>query len=334
MAKKKVDKGADNTSDNGLDNGAGENSSNAPQNASKDVASKVEDKEVDFLDSDSGDIGASLTSILNVPTETISTEQTAEDKSSVLEGFGSPESNDFKKSDLGGGDFSEGIEDFTDLGEDGDSPFFEDNELLAEIGIELIDMMMTYGAMAIAQDFDNEEKYAIKDKRKKKLQAPLEKILQNREVKTSPELVFCFMMIVIYSPMYVTAVKERRDKKNAKAQMGSNPVPSIQPVVKNLKNKSTEDISVVPQPKDDIENGDDSQHPLSDMLSNMKPKRKAGRPVGSTDLQPRKNLDDNERKRQIEKAKALRKDGWSFARIGKELNVSEGTATRWVRKAK
>ena len=90
----------------------------------------------------------------------------------------------------------------------------------------------------------------------------------------------------------------------------------------------------MPEPNSELENGDDSQHPLSDMLSNMKPKRKAGRPVGSTDLNPRKNLDENERGRQIEKAKALRKDGWSFARIGKELNVSEGTATRWVRKAK
>jgi hypothetical protein len=334
MAKKKIDKGADNTSDNGLDNGAGENSPNTPQNASKDVGNTVETKDVDFLDSDSGDIGASLTSILNVPTETISTEQTAEDKSSVLEGYDVPETNDFKKSNSSGGDFSESIDDFTDLGEDGDSPFFEDNELLAEIGIELIDMMMTYGAMAVAQDFDNEEKYAIKDKRKKKLQAPLEKILQNREVKTSPELVFCFMMIVIYSPMYVSAVKERRDKKNAKGQVGGNPVPQAQPVITNLKNNSKQDVSVVPQSKEDVENGDDSQHPLSDMLSNMKPKRKAGRPVGSTDLQPRKNLDDNERGRQIEKAKALRKDGWSFARIGKELNVSEGTATRWVRKAK
>ena len=115
MAKKKIDKGADNTSDNGLDNGAGENSPNSPQNSSKDVGSTVESKDIDFLDSDSGDIGASLTSILNVPTETISTEQTAEDKSSVLEGFGSPEPSDFKKSDSAGGDFSEGIEDFTDF---------------------------------------------------------------------------------------------------------------------------------------------------------------------------------------------------------------------------
>jgi transposase len=27
----------------------------------------------------------------------------------------------------------------------------------------------------------------------------------------------------------------------------------------------------------------------------------------------------------------LRKDGYSFSRIAKELNVSEATATRWVR---
>jgi hypothetical protein len=200
--------------------------------------------------------------------------------------------------------------------------------------VELIDMMMCYGAMAIAKDFDNEDKYSIKDKRKKKLEEPLRKILENREVKTSPELVFAFMMIVTYSPVMIMAVQERRDKKKAEEDF-KNPVPSQKGVTTQpLKNKEADDFSVVPSPKKDIEVGNDGDSALEDMLSQMKPKRKAGRPVGSTDLNPRKNLDANERERQIEKAKALRKDGWSFARIGKELGVSEGTATRWVRKAK
>jgi len=329
MAKKKIDKGADNTSDKGLDNLGVENAPITPKKASKEPIATAEETPSDYLDSESGDIGASLTSILNVPTETIETTETIEDKSDVLKGFNSPSANTSESSEEGG-DF----DDFTNLGgDDDDSPFFEDNELLAEIGIELIDMMMTYGAMAIAKDFDNEEKYAIKDKRKKKLQAPLEKILQNRDVKTSPELVFCFMMIVIYSPMYVTAVKERKEKKDSLKNVGA-PSPKNETVITPLPSNKKDNVSVMPQSKEELENGDDSQHPLSDMLSNMKPKRKAGRPVGSTDLNPRKNLDENERGRQIEKAKALRKDGWSFARIGKELNVSEGTATRWVRKAK
>ena len=322
MAKKLKDKGVDNTPNNDLDNKAGAKSVDTP-NTSKGV------KEADtpsFLDSDSIDIGASLTSILNVPTETITTEKTDEDKRDVLEGFGSPEPSQDKEG-KGGGDF----DDFTNLGGGEDSPFFEDNELLAQIGIELIDMMMCYGAMAIAKDFDNEDKYAIKDKRKKKLEEPLRKILENREVKTSPELVFAFMMIVTYSPVMITAVQERREKNNAKKQPTANPAPSQRSVITN---PTTDNPSVMPSSKDDVEVGNKDDDALGKMLAGMQPKRKSGRPVGSTDLKPRKNLDDNERERQIEKAKALRKDGWSFARVGKELGVSEGTATRWIRSTK
>jgi len=322
MAKKLKNKGVDNTSNNDLDNKAGAKSVDTPNTSKGDKDAETPS----FLDSDSIDIGASLTSILNVPTETITTEKTDEDKRDVLEGFGSPEPSQDKEG-KSGSDF----DDFTDLGGGEDSPFFEDNELLAQIGIELIDMMMCYGAMAIAKDFDNEDKYAIKDKRKKKLEEPLRKILENREVKTSPELVFAFMMIVTYSPVMITAVQERREKNNAKKQPTSNPAPSQKSVITN---PTTNDPSVMPSPKDNVEVGNNDDDALGKMLSGMQPKRKSGRPVGSTDLKPRKNLDDNERNRQIEKAKALRKDGWSFARIGKELGVSEGTATRWIRSTK
>lgn len=329
MAKKPKNKGVDNTPNNDLDNKGEENAPITPIPPKETAKEKEGDKEVAYLDSDSVDVGASLTAILNVPTETINAETSNENKRDVLEGFGSPEP-DAKSGEGGEGDF----DDFTNLGGDEDSPFFEDNELLAQIGVELIDMMMCYGAMAIAKDFDNEDKYAIKDKRKKKLEEPLRKILENREVKTSPELVFAFMMIVTYSPVMIMAVQERREKKKAKEDF-KNPVPSQKGVTTEpLKNKEADSFSVVPSPKDNVEIGNEGDSALEDMLSQMKPKRKAGRPVGSTDLNPRKNLDSNERERQIQKAKALRKDGWSFARIGKELGVSEGTATRWVRKAK
>ena len=328
MAKKLKDNGVDNTPNKGLDNKGGEKSVNTPNSTTEAKGGNADADTPSFLDSDSIDIGASLTSILNVPTETISADATSESKEDVLEGFGSPEPSQ-DSSSKSGGDF----DDFADMGGE-DSPFFEDNELLAQIGIELIDMMMSYGAMAIAQDFDNEDKYAIKDKRKKKLEAPLRKILENREVKTSPELVFAFLMIVTYSPVMITAVQERRDKKKAKEDF-KNPVPSQRGVTSNpLKNSVADDFSVIPSPKSNVEVGNDGDDALAQMLSEMKPKRKSGRPVGSTDLTPRKNLDDNEREGQIQKAKALRKDGWSFARIGKELGVSEGTATRWVRNAK
>ena len=162
---------------------------------------KVNEKEADYIDSDGTNIEHSLTSILGVPTETVNTEeQTAESKADVLSGMGGSSSASTEEEP----DFSQ----FEDLNAGADSPFFEDNELLAEIGVELIDMMMTYGAMAIAQDFDNEDKYAIKDKRKKRLKEPLAKILENREIKTAPELVFAFMIVASYSPIMIMAVQD------------------------------------------------------------------------------------------------------------------------------
>lgn len=283
---------------------------------------KVNEKEADYIDSDGTNIEHSLTSILGVPTETVNTEeQTAESKADVLSGMGGSSSASTEEEP----DFSQ----FEDLNAGADSPFFEDNELLAEIGVELIDMMMTYGAMAIAQDFDNEDKYAIKDKRKKRLKEPLAKILENREIKTAPELVFAFMIVASYSPIMIMAVQERRKKKNVKK---GNPAQSSQAVVTPAKMDVLNDdsLSVEPTPKKEIEQPEDDDA-MAEMLSKMKSKRKSGRPVGGTDLKPRKALSEEDRDKEIQKAKALRKDGWSFSRIAKELNVSEGTATRWVR---
>ena len=287
---------------------------NSPQN--------VEEKDADYIDSDGSNIEQSLTSILGVPTETVNTEeQTAESKADVLSGMGGSTSQQFNEEP----DIPKFAEDVGD-----DSPFFEDNELLADVGVELIDMMMTYGAMAIAQDFGNEEKYAVSPKRRNRLKEPLAKILQNREIKTAPELAFAFMIVAAYSPIMIAAVQERNRKKKAKK---GNPIQSSEAVVTPAPKMSVlndDDLSIEPSPKKDVEvpDGDDA---MAEMMAKMKPKRKSGRPVGGTDLKPRKALSDEDRNKEIQKAKALRKDGWSFSRIAKELNVSEGTATQWVR---
>lgn len=343
MARKASNKATDNPVDNAEQNVGGETAEKDTGTSGKDLKGSDALGDTDYIDSEKGDIASNLTSILNVPTETISADTTTETKEDVLEGFG--KGPDQQEPIQGAGDsyFSQqqgGGDDFTDLGED--SGLFEDNELLAEIGVELIDMMMTYGAMAIAKDWDNEERYSIKDKRKKKLQAPLQKILESREIKTAPELVFAFILIATYSPVWIDAMQERRAKKKGNA---GNPIPGRQAVKTPPKSKSTAspfeamqisdgtpgeaNLTVEPQVPQSIQEPEDD--PMAEMMAQMKPKRKGGRPVGSTDLKPRKSLDDNQRKKEIEKAKALRKDGWSFNRIAKELNVSEATATRWVR---
>jgi len=198
----------------------------------------------------------------------------------------------------------------------------------------MIDMLMTYGAMAIAKDWDDEKKYSIKEARKKKLRDPLAKILESREVKTAPELVFAFMIVVSYSPIMITAVQERRRKKNSPSKKVNRPIPSAQAVVTEPKRRDDDEeewtvgaslASQIQQPSEEEEDA------MAEMMAKMQPKKKSGRPVGGTDLKPRVALSEEDRQKQINKAKALRKDGKSFSAIAKELNVSEGTATRWVR---
>ena len=327
MAKKRVNKGNDNSVDNDLttnqENGAGNNTSTTPQDSSASVTTETRD----FIDSDSSDIAQSLTSILSVPTESVNTtEQATETREDVLGlNAGRPK----RDSDDEGG-----FSGFEDLGSEESSALFEDNELLAEIGVEMIDMLMTYGAMAIAQDWDDEKKYSIKEARKKKLRDPLAKILESREVKTAPELVFAFMIVVSYSPIMITAVQERRRKKNSPSKKVNRPIPSAQAVVTEPKRKDDDEeewtvgaslASQIQQPSEEEEDA------MAEMMAKMQPKKKSGRPVGGTDLKPRVALSEEDRQKQINKAKALRKDGKSFSAIAKELNVSEGTATRWVR---
>ena len=140
MAKKRVNKTADKPVDNDMttnEENVGENNiSTTPPDSSASTTTETKD----FIDSDSSDIAQSLTSILSVPTESVNTtEQATETREDVLGlNTGRPKSED-------GGDAFSGFEDF---GEEG-SALFEDNELLAEIGVEMIDMMMTYGAMTI-----------------------------------------------------------------------------------------------------------------------------------------------------------------------------------------
>lgn len=327
MAKKRVNKGIDNPQDNETttveDNGAEKATTSTPESSSAAATSETKD----YIDSDSSDIAQSLTSILSVPTESVNTsEQATETREDVL-GL-NPTGPNAK-----GGE-EQDFNSFEDLGDDASSALFEDNELLAEIGVEMIDMLMTYGAMAIASDWDNEKKYSIKEVRKKKLRDPLAKILESREVKTAPELVFAFMIVVSYSPVMIMAVQERRRKKNEPTQRVNRPAPRMDAVVTKPKKEEEpeEEYVVGPSLASQIETPPQEQEDaMAEMMAKMQPKKKSGRPVGGTDLKPRVALSEDERKRQIQKAKALRKDGKSFSAIAKELNVSEGTATRWVR---
>lgn len=93
------------------------------------------------------------------------------------------------------------------------SELFEDEELVSEFLIELLDTGVSFGASAIAKDVGNTDKWALSDKRKKKLQKPLMKLLRNKEVKMKPEYAFIGLLLSFYAPTLIKAFGERQDKK-------------------------------------------------------------------------------------------------------------------------
>jgi len=106
--------------------------------------------------------------------------------------------------------------------DDFDNDFFEDEKLMAEMGVEIIDLGMQTLAMGIAQDFDNPEKYAVSDYKKNKIKKPLELLLRKRGAKVSPEVMFGVVLLVVYAPTMITAIQERKEKANQKAQARKN----------------------------------------------------------------------------------------------------------------
>ena len=110
------------------------------------------------------------------------------------------------------------FEEYENMDEDGDGDFmFSDHVLMAEMGVEIIDLLMTTGAMAIAKDFGNEEKYSVSDYRKSKLKKPLAMLLEKKGKTLPPEVMFVLVIVGVYAPVMMTAMQERQ-RKNAEAK--------------------------------------------------------------------------------------------------------------------
>ena len=116
-----------------------------------------------------------------------------------------------------GRDKNENLDDEDDLlGEDEileDDLLFDDYKLMSELGVELLDLVATSGAMLVAKDWGNDEKYAVSEARKRKIRKPLELLLKKKGKKVPPEIMFFFTIAVIYAPLYVKAFQERATKK-------------------------------------------------------------------------------------------------------------------------
>lgn len=223
-----------------------------------------------FVDSEGGGI-SSLKDVLNIPLEeTGGNKNTPLDVPSDPLGMGGGSSRSFDD-DLGSMDLPDDMESLEDM--------FDDTDALAEFGVEILDLGMSYASQAISGDWGEDDKYSIPETRKRKLRKPLAALLKKRAPKVSPELAFAVFVLGAYAPVLIKAYQERQ-KKQAEAAKKNNT--GNQPLV---------------VPKDapvSTQNDDDDTEDYDALIREMResaqeqPKKRIGRPPGSKDSKPRK----------------------------------------------
>ena len=154
--------------------------------------------------------------------------------------------------------------------DDFDNEFFQDSKLMAEMGVEILDLALQTGAMAIAQDFENPEKYEVSEYKKNKIKKPLQKLLEKRGAKVSPEVMFGVVVLIVYAPTFMTAINERRKKNQEK----SNPQPDI--------------ADQIPEHIQEVRPVQQGRPTAEPMVIPAEPIKKKGRPKGSKDSKKRK----------------------------------------------
>tara|TARA_R100000664_G_scaffold34163_1_gene54526 strand:- start:875 stop:1747 length:873 start_codon:yes stop_codon:yes gene_type:complete len=155
--------------------------------------------------------------------------------------------------------------------EDFDNSFFDDSKLMAEMGVEILDLALQTGAMAIAKDFENPTKYETSEYKKNKIKKPLQKLLEKRGAKVSPEVMFGVVVLIVYAPVFMTAINERR-RKNKESQEPdiAEQIPAHIPEVRKQQAPPVQRPTAEP------------------MVIPPDPPKKKGRPKGSKDSKKRK----------------------------------------------
>jgi len=233
------------------------------------IDSEMAEKSVENAPADPiSDVGTEeLVNVLKIPMQDAHVEPEIPDVKSAIFDNGVEEEEEDEIENLNDKYF----EDAEDDAEDFDNSFFEDEKLMAEMGVEIIDIGMQTLAMGIAKDFDNPEKYAVSDYKKNKIKKPLELLLRKRGAKVSPEVMFGVVLLVVYAPTIITAVQERKEKMKAKenpepdiAEQIPDHIQEVKPVMET-RNRPTAQPMVVP----------------------VDPPKKKGRPKGSKDTKKR-----------------------------------------------
>ena len=169
-----------------------------------------------------------------------------------------------------------------DMGSSLENELFEDSDLMAEIGVELIDLLIVNGCQALAKDWGNEDKYSVSDRKKSKLKKPLAQLLRKKGTKIEPEYIFGVMVLVMYAPKVIEAVQQRKANKQ-KAEVKPEPQPiELSQNPRHPRPAFAPPLEVVaPEPpKQQIIPIQETPKPIK--------KSKGGRPKGSKDTKPRK----------------------------------------------
>ena len=167
-----------------------------------------------------------------------------------------------------------------------DGAFFEDEELMSEMAVELIDLGMQTLAQSIAGDFDNPEKYAVSDYKKKKIKKPLTLLLRKRGTKVSPEIMFGVVLLVVYSPVMILAVQERKAKKKKQQEEQRK----AQQKKKDIANRNIPSNIIEVDHEEIIRQQQQQQQQPEQIAPMVVPpaKKSKGRPKGSKDSKKRK----------------------------------------------
>lgn len=239
----------------------------------------------------------SIADALKIPVEDKSgVEQEEESAEDVLEGSGPVRSG----------------EDMSD--EDVESELFQDHELMADIGVELLDMVFVYSAMAIAGEKD-EKPFEVSSQKKNRIKKPLAMLLKQRQTGVSPEFMVIVMVLAVYSPVMIKAVKERSKKKELKKKEKPNPF-----------KEKYEGANIV-RPKSQPYAKETPVRPI--VPDEPKQERSEG------ERKPRKTL--NEKEIQELLPKILRdkdREKMTYKQIQEKYDISESTAIRYYKMAK
>ena len=254
------------------------------KNHSEKLTEKPLEQQINNIDNVAKELSQEdLINALKIPVQNDGKDREEIDQNKIVD---EPEFEDVESSIEDDDDFDLDNDDDLNFGEDMGSSLenelFEDSDLMAEIGVELIDLLIVNGCQALAKDWGNEDKYSVSDRKKSKLKKPLAQLLRKKGTKIEPEYIFGVMVLVMYAPKVIEAVQQRKiNKQKAEAK------PEPQPIELSQNPRHPRPAFAPPF---EVVTPTPPTQPIIPVEPKQEPVKKSrgGRPKGSKDTKPRK----------------------------------------------